>query len=135
MFFFGMLDAGIHLAPRRSAAPSLSAGEMEMDRIAESREAREAFGAHLKAAGFKTTIRYSLGAIKGTGQSAIEALFFDRYGVGKLPVMYLVLGATMFLATLGYGVLLARLGRGRACNGGGSGSACGRRSVRQPFLG
>jgi hypothetical protein len=49
------------------------------------------------------------------GQSAIEALFFDRYGVGKLPVMYLVLGATMFLATLGYGVLLARLGRGRAC--------------------
>ena len=49
------------------------------------------------------------------GQSAIEALFFDRYGVGKLPVMYLVLGATMFLATLGYGMLLARLGRGRAC--------------------
>jgi HEAT repeat protein len=49
------------------------------------------------------------------GQSAIEALFFDRYGVGKLPVMYLVLGATMFLTTLGYGVLLARLGRGRAC--------------------
>jgi 23S rRNA (adenine2503-C2)-methyltransferase len=27
-----------------------------------SREAREAFGAHLKSAGFKTTIRYSLGA-------------------------------------------------------------------------
>jgi 23S rRNA (adenine2503-C2)-methyltransferase len=27
-----------------------------------SREAREAFGAQLKAAGFKTTIRYSLGA-------------------------------------------------------------------------
>ena len=49
------------------------------------------------------------------GQSAIEALFFDRYGVDKLPVMYLVLGATMFLATLGYGGLLARLGRGRAC--------------------
>ena len=49
------------------------------------------------------------------GQSAIEALFFDRYGVDKLPVMYLVLGATMFIATLGYSGLLARLGRGRAC--------------------
>jgi glutamate-1-semialdehyde 2,1-aminomutase len=36
VFFFGMLDAGIHLAPRRSAAPSLSAGEREMDRIAEA---------------------------------------------------------------------------------------------------
>ncbi len=48
------------------------------------------------------------------GQSGIEALFFDRYGVDKLPVMYLVLGATMFLATIGYGGLLARLGRGRA---------------------
>ncbi|MGZ8632006.1 MAG: Npt1/Npt2 family nucleotide transporter [Actinomycetota bacterium] len=49
------------------------------------------------------------------GQSGIEALFFDRYGVERLPVMYLVLGGTMFLATLGFGWLLARLGRGRAC--------------------
>jgi HEAT repeat protein len=49
------------------------------------------------------------------GQSGIEALFFARYGVAKLPVMYLILGATMFLTTIGFGVLLARLGRGRAC--------------------
>ena len=52
------------------------------------------------------------------GQSGIEALFFDRYG-GRwsLPVMYLVLGGTMFLATLGFGWLVVRLGRGRACIG------------------
>ena len=49
------------------------------------------------------------------GQSGIEALFFARYGVEKLPVMYLVLGGTMFLTTIGFGVLLTRLGRGRAC--------------------
>jgi len=49
------------------------------------------------------------------GQSGIEALFFARYGVAKLPVMYLVLGGTMFLTTIGFGVLLTRLGRGRAC--------------------
>ena len=49
------------------------------------------------------------------GQSGIEALFFDRYGVDRLPVMYLVLGGTMFLATLGFGWLVVRLGRGRAC--------------------
>ena len=49
------------------------------------------------------------------GQSGIEALFFARYGVEKLPVMYLVLGGTMFLTTIGFGVLLARVGRGRAC--------------------
>jgi HEAT repeat protein len=49
------------------------------------------------------------------GQSGIEALFFARYGVEKLPVMYLVLGGTMFLTTIGFGVLLSSLGRGRAC--------------------
>jgi HEAT repeat protein len=49
------------------------------------------------------------------GQSGIEALFFARYGVSKLPVMYLVLGGTMFVLTIGFGALLGRLGRGRAC--------------------
>ncbi|MGH2539318.1 MAG: Npt1/Npt2 family nucleotide transporter, partial [Actinomycetota bacterium] len=49
------------------------------------------------------------------GQSGIEALFFARYGVQKLPVMYLVLGGTMFLVSLGLGFLLARFGRGAAC--------------------
>jgi HEAT repeat protein len=47
-------------------------------------------------------------------QNGIDALFFDRYGVGKLPVMYLFLGGLMFAISLGIGVLLARLGRGRA---------------------
>ena len=49
------------------------------------------------------------------GGSGIEALFFARYGVSKLPVMYLALGVTMFLLTLGFGALLGRVGRGRAC--------------------
>ena len=49
------------------------------------------------------------------GQSGIEALFFARHGVSKLPVMYLVLGGTMLVLTFGFGALLGRLGRGRAC--------------------
>ncbi len=49
------------------------------------------------------------------GQSGIEALFFARYGVSKLPVMYVALGGTMFVLTIGFGALLGRLGRGRAC--------------------
>ena len=46
--------------------------------------------------------------------SSIDALVFDRYGVDKLPVLYLLLGVTMFLASLGVSTLLGRLGRGRA---------------------
>ncbi|MGH2680234.1 MAG: Npt1/Npt2 family nucleotide transporter, partial [Actinomycetota bacterium] len=46
--------------------------------------------------------------------SSIDALLFARGGVEDLPVLYLFLGATMFLATLGVSVLLGRLGRGRA---------------------
>ena len=49
------------------------------------------------------------------GQSGIEALFFARYGVSKLPAMYLVLGVTMFVLTIAFGVVLGRFGRGRAC--------------------
>jgi HEAT repeat protein len=46
--------------------------------------------------------------------SSIDALLFSRGGVEDLPVLYLLLGASMFLATLGVSVLLGRLGRGRA---------------------
>ena len=46
--------------------------------------------------------------------SSIDALLFARGGVEDLPVLYLFLGAAMFLATLGLSVLLGRLGRGRA---------------------
>jgi CRP/FNR family cyclic AMP-dependent transcriptional regulator len=46
--------------------------------------------------------------------SSIDALLFARGGVDDLPVLYLFLGATMFLATLGLSLLLGRLGRGRA---------------------
>src|SRR5919106_4080587 len=49
------------------------------------------------------------------GGSGIEAMFFARYGVSRLPVMYLVLGGTMFLTSLGVGALLGRTSRGRAC--------------------
>ena len=45
--------------------------------------------------------------------SSIDALLFTRGGVDDLPVLYLFLGATMFLATLGVSALLGRLGRGR----------------------
>jgi hypothetical protein len=48
------------------------------------------------------------------GQSGIEALFFSRYGVDKLPVMYLLLGGTMFVASIGVVALLGTLGRARA---------------------
>jgi hypothetical protein len=46
--------------------------------------------------------------------SSIDALLFARGGVDDLPVLYLLLGATMFLATLGVSALLGRLGRGRS---------------------
>jgi ATP:ADP antiporter, AAA family len=47
-------------------------------------------------------------------QSAIDALFFARYGVGKLPLMYALVGVTMFATTVGLATLLARVGRARA---------------------
>ena len=47
-------------------------------------------------------------------QSAIDALFFARYGVGKLPLMYALVGMAMFATTLGVATLLARVGRARA---------------------
>jgi hypothetical protein len=46
--------------------------------------------------------------------SSIDALLFSRGGVDDLPLLYVFLGATMFLATLGVSVLLGRIGRGRA---------------------
>jgi HEAT repeat protein len=46
--------------------------------------------------------------------SSIDALLFDHDGVDQLPLLYLLLGGTMFLATLGVSALLGRLGRGRA---------------------
>ena len=46
-------------------------------------------------------------------QSSIDALFFARYGVEKLPTLYLIVGVAMFLTTLGVGALLARVGRER----------------------
>jgi HEAT repeat protein/predicted MFS family arabinose efflux permease len=47
-------------------------------------------------------------------QSSIDALFFARYGVEKLPTLYVLVGIAMFLTTVGVGALLARVGRGRA---------------------
>ena len=46
--------------------------------------------------------------------SSIDALLFSRGGVDDLPLLYVFLGVTMFLATLGVSVLLGRVGRGRA---------------------
>jgi HEAT repeat protein len=47
-------------------------------------------------------------------QSAIDALFFARYGVDRLPVLYVLVGIAMFATTFAVGALFARLGRGRA---------------------
>jgi HEAT repeat protein len=47
-------------------------------------------------------------------QSAIDALFFARFGVGKLPLMYALVGLAMFATTLGLATLLTRAGRARA---------------------
>src|SRR5512133_1164869 len=47
-------------------------------------------------------------------QSAIDALFFARYGVGKLPLMYALVGAAMFATTIGLTALLTRVGRARS---------------------
>ena len=46
--------------------------------------------------------------------SSIDALVFERFGVDRLPILYLFLGATMFVASIGVAALLGRLGRGRA---------------------
>jgi HEAT repeat protein len=47
-------------------------------------------------------------------QSATDALFFAQYGVGKLPLMYALVGAAMFATTLGVTALFSRLGRARS---------------------
>jgi HEAT repeat protein len=46
--------------------------------------------------------------------SSIDALVFARFGVDRLPILYLLLGATMFFASVGVAALLGRLGRGPA---------------------
>jgi HEAT repeat protein len=46
--------------------------------------------------------------------SSIDALVFARYGVDRLPTLYLLLGGTMFVASLGISAMLGRLGRGRS---------------------
>lgn len=48
------------------------------------------------------------------GQSGIDGLFFSRYGVQNLPILYLIQGPLMFAASLGATGALARLDRRRA---------------------
>jgi HEAT repeat protein len=45
------------------------------------------------------------------GQSSIDALLFAGYGVDELPLLYLLLGALLFLASLGVTALLGRMAR------------------------
>ena len=47
-------------------------------------------------------------------QSSIDALFFARYGVERLPTMYLLVAVAMFFTTAAVGALLARVGRAQA---------------------
>jgi HEAT repeat protein len=65
--------------------------------------------------GFTVTLSFFASAGLMIGGTGVEALFFARYGVSKLPAMYVALGVMMFLVTLGFGALLDRVGRGRAC--------------------
>ena len=48
------------------------------------------------------------------GESAIDALFFDRIGTDVLPQMYLLQGAATFVAMLGLTWVLGRIGGRRA---------------------
>jgi HEAT repeat protein/ATP/ADP translocase len=47
------------------------------------------------------------------GQSSIDALLFAKDGVDELPVLYLLLGALLFVASLGVTALLGRMARER----------------------
>jgi HEAT repeat protein/ATP/ADP translocase len=47
------------------------------------------------------------------GGNAIEALFFDRFGVEQLPAMYILLGLLTFAATMAITVLMGRVARRR----------------------
>jgi HEAT repeat protein/ATP/ADP translocase len=47
------------------------------------------------------------------GQSSIDALLFAGYGVDELPVLYLLLGALLFVASLGVTALLGWMARGK----------------------
>ncbi|HZN42498.1 MAG TPA: Npt1/Npt2 family nucleotide transporter, partial [Actinomycetota bacterium] len=46
--------------------------------------------------------------------SSVDALLFSHGGVDDLPWLYVLLGLTMFAASIGVAALLGRLGRGRA---------------------
>ena len=46
--------------------------------------------------------------------SSVDALLFSHGGVDDLPTLYVLLGVTMFAASIGVAALLGRLGRGRA---------------------
>jgi HEAT repeat protein len=79
-----------------------------MDRLLRLLPGERRVVAPAAAAAFASAAGLTLAA------SSIDALLFARGGVDDLPVLYVFLGATMFLATLGLSVLLGRLGRGRA---------------------
>ena len=52
-----------------------------------------------------------LRAGQGLGDNAASALFFLRYGVDRLPYMYIVLGAVSIVLTLAYSAGLGRFSR------------------------
>src|SRR5919197_2258774 len=47
------------------------------------------------------------------GSSAVESLFFARFGASRLPQMFIALGLVTLPVTLGVGALLARADRRR----------------------
>ena len=54
-----------------------------------------------------------INAGQGLGDNAASALFFLRYGVDRLPYMYILLGAMSIVLALAYSAGLGRFGRSR----------------------
>ena len=69
--------------------------------------------------GERVTLTVTTGAVAAAGLmiggSAIEAIFFSTSGTERLPGLYLILGVSMFVATIGFAALVGSVGRGRAC--------------------
>ncbi len=66
-----------------------------------------------RLAGLGIALMLATAAGAALGQSGVDALFFARSGVDKLPVMYMVSGGLMFVASIAVTGLLGRVTRER----------------------
>lgn len=82
-----------------------------MARVAEVLKIREGEGRTVALT--VATMAAAAGGL-AIGQSGIDGLFFSRFGVRNLPVLYLIQGPLLFVASLGATAALGRLDRRRA---------------------